>query len=72
MISPIILIVLIARGTFLSRLPGLATAVRLDVHFWWNMGEFTWLGLAAITYLRKIILARSSAPNQTLKLQTGE
>ncbi|MBI5565499.1 MAG: hypothetical protein HY870_11410 [Chloroflexi bacterium] len=62
----------LTRGTFISRLPGLATAVRLDVHFWWNMGEFTWLILAAVTYVRNIIPARSTAPDQTLHLQTSE
>src|SRR5581483_7353548 len=27
------------RGTFLCTLPGLTTAMRLDVHFWWNLIE---------------------------------
>jgi hypothetical protein len=62
----------LARGTFLSRLPGPAPAVRLDVQFWWNMGEFTWLILAAITYLRKIIPVRTTAPDQIPQLQTSE
>jgi hypothetical protein len=47
------------RGTFLSRLPGLTTAIRLDVHFWWNIGEMTLLLFASHTYLRTIL--RSSA-----------
>jgi hypothetical protein len=34
------------QGTFICSLPGLTTAVRLDVHFWWNMLE-TGLLLAA-------------------------
>lgn len=42
-------------GAFLSRLPGFTTAVRLDIHFWWNIGEVTLLTLAAHTYLRAII-----------------
>ena len=46
------------RGTFFSRLPGLTTATRLDVHFWWNMGEFTLLVLAAAAYLRSIVPGR--------------
>ena len=39
-------------GTFLCRLPGLTTATRLDVHFWWNTGEMTLLLAAAHTFLR--------------------
>ena len=44
----------ITRGTFLSRLPGITTAIRLDVHFWWNMGETILLLLAAHTFLKAI------------------
>lgn len=40
------------QGTFFCRLPGLTTAVRLDVHFWWNSGETLLLLLAAHTFLR--------------------
>ena len=29
----------LTQGTFLCSLPGLTTAVRLDVHFWWNVLE---------------------------------
>lgn len=39
------------QGTFLSRLPGLATAPRLDIHFWWNAGETVLLFLAAQHFL---------------------
>lgn len=42
------------RGTFLSRLPGLTTAIRLDVHFYWNVGEMTLLVLTAHTYLSRL------------------
>lgn len=38
------------QGTFLCRLPGLTTVVRLDVHFWWNTGETLLMILAANTY----------------------
>jgi hypothetical protein len=42
----------LTRGTFLCNLPGLTTANRLDVHFWWNVGETALLLLAGHTYLR--------------------
>ena len=50
----------VTRGTFISRLPGLATATRLDIHFWWNIGETTWLILAANTFMRDILSSRAS------------
>jgi len=40
------------QGTFLCRLPGVTTATRLDVHFWWNIGETSLLLLAGHRYLR--------------------
>ncbi len=40
------------QGTFLCSIPGLTTAIRLDVHFWWNVIEMTLLGLAGHVYLR--------------------
>lgn len=42
----------LTRGTFLCALPGLTTATRLDVHFWWNVGETLLLLLAGHIYLR--------------------
>lgn len=40
--------------TFLCRIaPGLATAPRLDVHFWWNIGEIGLLLLAAGAAVRR-------------------
>lgn len=42
----------LTRGTFLCQLPGLTTANRLDVHFWWNVGETVLLLLAGHFYLR--------------------
>lgn len=40
------------QGTFLCRLPGVTTAPRIDVHFWWNAGEIVLLLAAAHTFLR--------------------
>jgi hypothetical protein len=41
------------QGTFLCRLPAVTTATRLDVHFWWNIGEAALLFLAADRFLRR-------------------
>jgi hypothetical protein len=41
------------QNTFLCTLPGLTTAPRLDVHFWWNVGEIVLLLPAANTYMAK-------------------
>ena len=40
------------QGTFLCRLPGVTTAPRIDVHFWWNVGEIALLLPAAHSFLR--------------------
>jgi hypothetical protein len=40
------------QGTFFCRLPGVTTASRIDVHFWWNAGEIVLLLLAAHIFLR--------------------
>ncbi|MBC8076277.1 MAG: hypothetical protein H7Y32_09410 [Chloroflexales bacterium] len=40
----------VTQGTFLCRLPGFTTVVRLDVHFWWNTGETLLMILAANAY----------------------
>jgi hypothetical protein len=45
----------LTQGTLLCHLPGLTTANRLDIHFWWNAIEFTLLAFAANTYLRPIL-----------------
>lgn len=42
----------LTQGTFLCTLPGLTTAIRLDVHFWWNAIEMTLLLAAAHVFLR--------------------
>ncbi len=36
-----------------GRLPGLTTATRIDVHFWWNAGEIVLLLAAAHPFLQK-------------------
>lgn len=51
----------LTRSTFLCNLPGLTTANRLDVHFWWNVGETTLMLLAGHSYLR----ARGGAAGET-------
>ncbi len=43
------------RSTFICRLPGLTTAPRLDVHFWWNIGEVILLLPAANTYMARLM-----------------
>jgi hypothetical protein len=40
------------QGTLLCRLPGLTTAPRIDVHWWWNAGEIGLLLAAAHRFLR--------------------
>ena len=50
------------QGTFLCRLPGVTTAPRIDVHFWWNAGEVVLLALAANSFLRPRI-GRSTLHN---------
>jgi hypothetical protein len=51
------------RDTFLCRLPGLTTAPRLDVHFWWNNGETTLLLLAANAFLLGRVRPAGAAPS---------
>ena len=41
------------RGTVLCSVPGLTTAVRLDVHFWWNVLEMTMLAIAGHVFLSR-------------------
>lgn len=41
------------RGTWICSIPGLTTAVRLDVHFWWNAIEMALLILAGHVALRR-------------------
>lgn len=44
----------VTQGTFICRLPGVTTAIRLDVHFWWNIGEIVLLLVAGNRYLRTV------------------
>ncbi len=48
------------RGTFICTIPGLTTAIRLDVHFWWNAIEMTMLLIAGHVFLRSLPQFRSS------------
>ena len=41
------------RGTWICTIPGLTTAVRLDIHFWWNVLEMTSLVIAGHYFLRQ-------------------
>lgn len=41
------------RENILRVLPGLTTAMRLDVHFWWNLIEMLFLIVAGNAYLKK-------------------
>jgi hypothetical protein len=40
------------QGSFICRLPGVTTAPRIDIHFWWNAGEIALLMLAAHHFLK--------------------
>jgi hypothetical protein len=42
----------ITQGTFICTLPGLTTAMRLDVHFWWNTIEMALLLCAGSLFPR--------------------
>ena len=44
----------LTQGTFLCTLPGLTTAVRLDVHFWWNVIETVLLLGAGNVFLARL------------------
>jgi hypothetical protein len=50
------------QGAFLSRLPGLTTAARLDVHFWWNVGQLALLLPAADAHMRRILKTVTNPP----------
>lgn len=45
------------QNSFICRLPGLTTAVRLDVHFWWNIGEVVLLLPAMNVFMRRALAA---------------
>jgi hypothetical protein len=48
----------LTRGTLLGTLPGLTTAMRLDVHFWWNMLEMSLMLVASHIFLKQTIFKR--------------
>ncbi len=43
----------VTQSTFIGSLPGLTTAMRIDVHFWWNIAEMLTFAAAAHVFLRK-------------------
>jgi hypothetical protein len=49
------------QNTVLCRLPGVTTLIRLDIHFWWNVGETALLVIAGHMFLRKRFRELSSA-----------
>ena len=49
------------KGTFLCTLPGLTTAMRLDVHFWWNVIEMLLLLGAGSLFLRSRMGTRQAS-----------
>ncbi len=51
----------ITQNTFLCRLPGFATAPRIDVHFWWNVSEMGLLLPAANGFMRRLNATRDVA-----------
>jgi hypothetical protein len=50
------------RNTWICGLPGITTAVRLDVHFWWNAIEMTLILVGAHVFLRKVPVFRQPMP----------
>ena len=41
------------QGTIICSVPGLTTASRLDVHFWWNVIEMSLLAVSGHVFLRR-------------------
>ena len=50
----------VTQVTFICRMPGLTTAVRLDVHFWWNITETLLLQVAGHFYLLQFVARRAA------------
>lgn len=61
----------LTQGTFICRLPGVTTAVRLDVHFWWNIGETVLLLLAGNLYMRQFVADRARQTHDRLLTPTA-
>ncbi|HEU5089940.1 MAG TPA: hypothetical protein VFT99_20940, partial [Roseiflexaceae bacterium] len=53
----------VTQNTFVCRLPGVTTATRLDVHFWWNVGEVVLLIPAANQYMSGLVESDSHPPS---------
>jgi hypothetical protein len=51
----------LTQNTFLCTLPGLTTAMRLDVHFWWNVIEMGLLLVAGSVFLRSRVDTRHAS-----------
>lgn len=56
----------LTQGTFICRLPAVTTAVRLDVHFWWNIGETSLLLLAGNLHLWQFVSDRAFSSRDRL------
>jgi hypothetical protein len=56
----------VTQGTFICRMPGLTTAVRLDVHFWWNITETILLQFAGHFYLRQFVEREPARSNDRM------
>jgi hypothetical protein len=50
----------LTQGSFLCRVPGLTTANRIDVHFWWNLLEMGMLLPAGHYFLRSSTFSKKS------------
>ena len=51
----------LTQNTFLCTLPGLTTAMRLDVHFWWNVIETSLMLIAGSVFLRSRLGTRRAS-----------
>jgi hypothetical protein len=52
-------------------LPGLTTAMRLDVHFWWNMLEMSMLLVAAHFFLKHSVFYPKKESQAESEIQTN-
>jgi hypothetical protein len=62
---------LLARN-FYCRIPGVTTASRIAVHFWWNMGEMILLVFAANHFLRQRFHSLDSVYRQSKSFYTNQ
>jgi hypothetical protein len=54
----------LTQNTFLCTLPGITTAMRLDVHFWWNVVETSLLLMAGAVFLRGRLFTKSATVHE--------